>query len=400
MDKRCLTVWFSLALVAASLPGQVRAGIDVLVSDSVHLVRGRRVGLLTNQTGVDGAGRRDVDVLREAGVRVAALFSPEHGFQGTLDQPGIPNTIDQTTGLPIYSLYGGAHPPLDSLDAVLIDLQDVGARYYTYVATAGLLMGEAARAGVPVLVLDRPNPLGGVAVQGNVEAPGRPLSALVGVLPVAMRHGMTIGELLRMANDVFALHARLTVVPAAGWRRDMLFEATGLPWIAPSPALPVLESVRHYPGLCLFEGTSLSVGRGTPLAFQMIAAPWLDPRAVLERLGQRAPGLEGVALSVDTVTPRDPADGKDAGVQLQVIRLRVTDPGRYDPTHAAVALLAALEALYPDSIRLIPAVFDRLAGEPALRTALLAHRAPGAIWGTWSRGLDTFRRTRLKYLLY
>jgi uncharacterized protein YbbC (DUF1343 family) len=396
MDRRRLTIPVVLlvALPAIPLGAQVRPGIDVLLADSLHLVSGLRVGVLTNQTGVDRAGRPDLDRLRAAGVRVRALYSPEHGFRGNLDRPGIPDTVDQATGVPIYSLYGGKHPPLDSIDALLVDLQDVGARYYTYAATAARLMAQAARAQVPVIVLDRPNPLGGTIVQGNVQE--RPQENLVGMLPVPMRHGMTLGELLRMANDVLALHAHLVVVPVAGWRRDMEGE-TGLPWVAPSPALPTLESVRLYPGLCLFEGTNLSVGRGTALSFQVLGAPWLDPDVLRPRLRD---GLQGLALSTDTITPRAPSDGKYPGVALKALRFRVTDPVHYDATHAAVVVLTALRALYPDSLRFDAEDFDRLAGGPALRGALLRGEAPEQIWSAWDRALARFRRTRLKYLLY
>src|SRR6266496_2363793 len=215
----------AVALPAAA-PGQVRPGIEVLLSDSIGLVLGKRVALLTNQTGVDRLGRRDIDLLRgTAGVRMVVIVSPEHGLRGLDDRPGLP---------------------------------DVGARYYSYPPTAVVLMVEAARRGKPVVVLDRPNPIGGVAVQGSV-APARAVERVGYFLPIPMRHGMTMGELARFANDALGIHARLTVVPAVGWRRGMYYDDTGLPWVRPSPNLPTLESTIHYPGTCLFEGTNLSV---------------------------------------------------------------------------------------------------------------------------------------------
>src|SRR5881409_3494441 len=286
----------------APLAAQVRPGIEVLLADSIHLVAGKRVALLTNQTGVDRQGRRDVDLLRStAGVELRLLFSPEHGFRGVEDRSGLPDGVDSATGLPIYSLYGGsrvaARAALDSVDVLLIDLQDIGARYYTYPATAASLMRDAARAGKRVIVLDRPDPVGGRAVQGNVRPRvGDPDSAFVGFLPIAMRHGMTLGELALMANDVMAIGADLAVVPATGWKRDMLYDQTSLPWVKPSPNMPDLESALHYPGLCLFEGTNVSVGRGTGFAFQVIGAPWLDAEAVLRR-------LPAAALTGAQVTP-------------------------------------------------------------------------------------------------
>ncbi len=384
--------------------GLVRPGIDVLLTDSLHLVRGRRVGLLSNHTGVDHAGRRDVDRLRAADVHLVALFSPEHGFRGTEDRPALPDAVDSASGLPIYSLYQGSRPPrlaaLDELDVVLIDLQDIGARYYTYVTTAVFLMREAARRGRPVVVLDRPNPIGGVLVQGNVRAAPAPLDVIVGVLPVPMRHGMTLAELLRLANDAYALGASLTVVPAAGWRRELDFDATGLPWVAPSPNMPDLESALHYPGTCLFEGTNLSVGRGTPFAFQVVAAPWLDPARVMRALDVESAVWRGVEVTPAVFTPHAPTDAKYDGVPVRGVRLRVTDRAVYDPTRAAVALLSALRAVYPDSFRFQASTFDRLAAGSDLRAALLAGAPGEALWGEWDRALAAFRILRAKYLLY
>jgi len=400
-----------LGLLACAAPGpaQVRPGIAVLLADSGHLIAGRRLGLLTNQTGVDAWGRRDVDRLLADGYRLTTLFSPEHGFSGREDRPGLPDAIDSASGLPIYSLYGGLtrarSAALDSLDVVMIDLQDVGARYYTYASTATQLMREAARRGTRVIVLDRPNPLGGALVQGDVRAVlGDPDADFVGFLPVAMRHGMTLGELLRLANDTLRLGAALTVVPAAGWRRDRYYDETGLLWVRPSPNLPDLESAIHYPGTCLFEGTNLSVGRGTAFAFQVIGAPWLDTAAVLRRLrhGGRGTGdgLVGVEISATQFTPRSPSDGKYDGVPLRGIRLRVTDRRRYDPARTTVTLLAAIHAAQRDSLRFDAARFDQLAAGPALRTALVAGRSASTIVQGWERPLERFRRVRAKYLLY
>ncbi|MGH7606164.1 MAG: exo-beta-N-acetylmuramidase NamZ family protein, partial [Gemmatimonadales bacterium] len=376
---------------------QVRPGIEVLLADSAHLIAGQRLGLLTNHTGVDREGRRDVDLLRAAhGTRLTVLYSPEHGFAGTEDRPGLPDGVDSATGLPIYSLYGGsrtaARPAaLDSIDVLLIDLQDIGARYYTYISTATSLLRAATRAGKRVVVLDRPNPIGGRAVQGNVRpAAGDPDSAaaFVGFLPVAMRHGMTFGELARMANDVLAIGADLVVVPAAGWERGMLYDATALPWVRPSPNMPELESALLYPGLCLFEGTNVSVARGTGFAFQMIGAPWLDAEAVLRRLVQapdwrraRGSALAGVEVQRVVFTPRRPTDGKYDGERLSGLRVRVVDAREHDPTRLAVALLAAIRAVHPESLQFRPQSFDRLAAGPELRRALEAGTPAWEIWG-------------------
>ncbi|HEX4599984.1 MAG TPA: DUF1343 domain-containing protein, partial [Gemmatimonadales bacterium] len=326
------------AALTAPARAQVRPGIDVLVTDSAHLIAGQRLGLLTNQTGVDLEGRRDIDLLVARGYRLMVLFSPEHGLRGLEDRPGLPDATDSASGLPIYSLYGGtplSHIALlDSLDAVLIDLQDIGARYYTYPASATQVVREAARRRIRVIVLDRPDPIGGDLVQGNVrDRVADPDSQFVGFLPIPMRHGLTLGELVRLAAAQLRLGANLTVVPAAGWQRGRYYDATGLPWVRPSPNMPDLESALHYPGTCLFEGTNLSVGRGTGFAFQVIGAPWFDTAAVLSRLRTiaRGPGsvLAGVEISAAVFTPHAPTDGKYDGVPLRGVRLRVTDRQRY-----------------------------------------------------------------------
>lgn len=375
-----------------------------MLSDSAHLLAGKRLGLLTNHTGIDRQGRRDADRLRTTrDARLTVLFSPEHGFRGTEDRSGLPDSRDSATGLPIYSLYGGsrsaARSALDSIDVLLIDLQDIGARYYTYIATATQLMRDAARGRKRVIVLDRPDPIGGVAVQGNVRATvGDPDSAFVGFLPVAMRYGMTFGELARLANDVMGIGADLVVIPAAGWKRSMFYDATGLPWVKPSPNMPDLESALLYPGMCLFEGTNLSVGRGTTMAFQVIGAPWLDPDAVIARLDTSA--LEGITIERTTFTPSAPTDGKYAGVALPALRFRVRDRERADPTKLAVALLAAIRGRHAGEFAFRIESFDRLASGPDLRTALEAGRPVSEIWNGWEEALARFRAARAKYLIY
>jgi len=377
-----------------------------VLSDSAHLIAGKRLGLLTNHTGIDHLGRRDADLLlaaRGGGSRLTVLFSPEHGFRGTEDREGLPDGRDSATGLPIYSLYGGsrsaARAALDSIDILLIDLQDIGARFYTYPATAASLMRDASHAGKRVIILDRPNPLGGTAVQGNVRAQlADPDSNLVGFLPVAMRHGMTLGELARMANDLMRLKLDLAVVPALGWKRAQFYDETGIPWIKPSPNMPSLKSAVLYPGMCLFEGTNLSVGRGTPIAFQVLGAPWLDAAKLLGRLRTfEAPGVEVVDT---TFTPLGPTDGKYPGVALPGIRMRVTDRERFDATQFAVLVLAALRSTHPDKFAFRASHFDRLATGPELRLAIESGRSPQEIWSAWHQERARFRERREKYLIY
>src|SRR5690606_25114023 len=258
----------------------VRLGIDVLMAQGAGALEGMRVGLITNHTGRDAQGRSTIDLLHgHPRIELVALFSPEHGIRGTA-RPGerVSSGRDEETGLPIHSLYGETREPtaamLEGLDALVFDIQDVGARYYTYVWTMTLAMQAAARHGLRFVVLDRPNPIGGELVQGTVLEPAH--ATFVGLYPVPMRHGLTAGELARLANEEFGIGADLEVVRMEGWRRSQWWDETGLPWTPPSPNMPDLESATHYPGTCLFEGTNLSVGRGTSAAFQQIGAPWLD----------------------------------------------------------------------------------------------------------------------------
>lgn len=392
-----------LVLVAACAPqtptaSAVRPGIEVLLSDSSRLIEGRRVGLLTNQTGVDRQGVDDLTQLLAAGAQVTAIFAPEHGYRGMLDTSVVGDTVHADTGIEIFSLYGTVRAPtpamLDRIDVLLVDLQDIGARPYTYISTALLAMEAAAAQGVRVLVLDRPNPVGGELIQGPLLDTAE--ASFVGMLPVPLRHGMTIGELARLGNDARGIGAELTVVPADGWRRDVWFDGTGLPWVRPSPSMPSQESATHYPGTVLFEATNLSVGRGTPIAFQVIGAPWLDVGAVLREVGP----VDGLSIDDTTITPRQPPDGKHDGVTIPAVRLAVRDRAAYDPVATAIRLLAALVRVHGDSLRVSSERFRMLAGDGGLWPAIEAGTAADEIVAGWERPLARFRRARAAYLLY
>jgi len=397
-------IFAALACAAQpGVPGQpdgVRPGIEVLLSDSMALVRGRRVGLVTNQTGVDSHGVSDVDRLLASGVHLVALFSPEHGFRGAAD-PGatVASTTDSATGLPIYSLYGRTASPTDSMlrgvDIMLVDLQDAGARYYTYISTAAEVMKAAARRDIPVVILDRPDPLGGI-MAGNVLDTA--FTSFVGRLPVPMRHGLTMGEMARFANDELAIAARLTVVPVEGWRRSDYYDETGLPFVRPSPNLPTFESLLHYPGLCLFEGTNLSVGRGSDHPFEQVGAPWLEPDAVLAQLALAPPA--GVRFEAVHFTPHAPGDGKYADSTVAGIRLHVTNRATYDPVQTAVALLAAIRDRSHGKLTFIPSHFDRLAGNSALRVGLTSGLGPAQLTAGWTQERHLFQRRIAPYLIY
>ncbi|MEO8480077.1 MAG: DUF1343 domain-containing protein, partial [Gemmatimonadota bacterium] len=278
----------------ADIPHQVRPGIDVLLTDSLHLIRGKRVGFVTNLAAVSSNGESAVARMQAAPIKLVALFGPEHGLSAAA-RPGekVASEIDSATHIPIYSLYGATRRPttemLAGIDVLVVDLPDVGARYYTYPATTVDVMRAAGAAGIPVIIADRPNPIGG-AMQGNILDVAHASS--VGLLGIPMRHGLTLGEEARLAAADLGVSVDLSVVPVDHWQRSVTFDATGLPFRAPSPNLKDVESLFHYPGTCLFEGTALSVGRGTDLPFHQIGAPWLDTAAVLARV--RRANLPGV----------------------------------------------------------------------------------------------------------
>ena len=379
----------------------VRPGIEVLLSDSLDLVRGRRVGLITNHTGRDRAGVPSIDLLADhPEVELVALYSPEHGIRGSAEAGvRVSDSVDGRTGLPIHSLYGDTRSPtdqmLEGIEVLLFDIQDVGARYYTYLSTMALAMEAAGERGIPFVVLDRPNPIGGDPVQGNVLDPE--YSTFVGLYPIPMRHGLTAGEFARMAVGEFGVRVQLSVAVADGWRRTMPFADTGIPWIAPSPNMPSVESALHYPGTCLFEGTPISVGRGTDRAFQQVGAPWLDADRLAARL--QALDVPDVRFVPVRFTPESPGDGKFAGTEVEGVRLEAGGPA-YDPTLAALALLVETKAMSGDRWSWRVAHFDRLAGTDALRNALDAGVSYGGLAQGWEDGLEEYVARRAAYLLY
>lgn len=386
----------------ADEPAAVRPGVEVLVSDSLSLVEGRRVGLITNQTGVDRSGESSIDLLdRAAEVELVALFSPEHGIRGEADAGAeVESTVDDETGLPVHSLYGDTRKPtaemLEGLDALMFDIQDVGARYYTYVSTMGLAMEAAAEHGLEFVVLDRPNPVGGHRVQGNVLDTSH--ASFVGRYPVAMRHGMTVGELARFVRARRTPALELHVVPARGWERDRWFDETGLPWVAPSPNMRSLTTATHYPGTCLFEGTNLSVGRGTDRPFEQIGAPWLDAPELASRLNRRQ--LPGVRFDTVTFTPEDPSDGKFGGRTSRGVRFVATDREAYDPALAGAAALLEARRLAGDRWSWHREHFDRLAGTELLRISIEEGESLEAIADRWAAGRSDFRAVRDSFLIY
>ena len=386
---------------AALQAGPVRPGIEVLLADSLGLVRGQRVGLITNHTGRDRAGTPTIDLLAtHPAVELVALYSPEHGIRGNAEAGvSVAGGVDERTGVPIYSLYGETRKPtdkmLEGIEVLLFDIQDVGTRYYTYLSTMALAMEAAGEHGIPFVVLDRPNPIGGDRVHGNILDPG--FTSFVGPYPLPMRHGLTAGEFARMVVGEFGVRVELTVVVADGWRRTMSFEDTGIPWVAPSPNMPSIESALHYPGTCLFEGTSISVGRGTDRAFQQVGGPWLDADDLAIRLA--ALNIPDVLFLPVRFTPVEPGDGKFGGMEVEGVRL-IADGPAYDPTLAALALLVEIKEMSREHWSWRPGHFDRLAGTDALRLALDDHAPFRELVKGWGEGLPAYLDRRRPYLLY
>jgi len=399
--------------------GHVHPGITVLITDSAALIDGKRVGLLTNQTGVDEHGVSDIDLLMKrqttkgaAGPKLTALFSPEHGIRGTEDRTNLANGTDQRTGIPIYSLYGATTlaPPdsvLKNLDVLAIDLQDLGARPWTFVATMVYAMRAAAAQHVRVLVLDRPNPITGTHVEGplldtSFAFAGTHSSARAAtptaLYPIPSRHGLTLGELARFYNDVLQLHTDLVVVPVQGWRRVDWFDQTKLPWIKPSPNMPNLTSATLYPGVVWLEGTNISVGRGTESAFQLVGAPWLDAKKTIDLLDSRS--LPGVKFSRERFTPSHPGDDKYGGVSIDGIRIIITDRERLNTARLGAALIWAAIQVKGDSVRFQQKGFNQLFGVPGAREAFVSGADPDSLIDASVPATIAFEQSTRKYRIY
>jgi uncharacterized protein YbbC (DUF1343 family)/CubicO group peptidase (beta-lactamase class C family) len=387
---------------------EVKTGIDVLESDNFAELRGLagkhdghlRIGLLTNQTGVDSAGHRTIDVLAHAqGIELKTLFSPEHGIRGSQDSEHIDNSTDAQTGLPVISLYGETdaqrRPSLDamrSLDAVVIDLQDAGVRFYTYETVVGYFLEAAAKTGTDIVVLDRPNPVNGAFVQGPLSDAGA--ESYVHYMPLPVRHGMTMGELARYFNREKNLHAPLTVVAMQGWQRGDWYDSTGLLWVNPSPNLRDLEEATLYPALGLVETTNISVGRGTDTPFEIIGAPWIDARQLAQYFNARF--LPGVRFMAVEFTPQKPYPY--AGGLCHGVRLLVTDRNVLDAPELGIEIAHALHRLYPQQYKL-DRISRLLANQQALEQLQKGVDA-SRIAEDWRSSLERFEEKRKEALLY
>ncbi|HVI07257.1 MAG TPA: exo-beta-N-acetylmuramidase NamZ domain-containing protein [Candidatus Binatia bacterium] len=386
--------------------GSVKTGIDVLeehdfdaLKSSASQGRKKRIGLVTNQTGVDLTNQRTIDVFAHApGISLDAIFSPEHGVTGTLDTTDVRNTKDAATGVPVYSVYGAsdaARRPdpqvLKNLDAIVFDIQDAGVRFYTYETTLGYFLEAAAKAGFEMIVLDRPNPITGSFVQGPVADAGRESFTDYWTTPV--RHGMTMGELAKMFNAERGINARLTVVPMEGWQRGDWFDSTGLEWVNPSPNLRSVTAAALYPGVALVEGTNVSVGRGTDTPFEVVGAPWINSREFAAYLNARE--ISGVRFVPATFSP---LSSNYSGQLCHGVNILLTDRNALDASELGIELAAGLRKLYPNDYK-IDRMSELLVNQAAF-DALIASQDPRRIAQDWQEGLEKFEATRKKYLIY
>ena len=394
---------FSAGRRMSARNGSVKNGIDVLIDrnfEGLKATEGKKhIGLVTNQTGIDASGRRTIDVLAQApGISLDAIFSPEHGVTGTLDTTDVSNTKDSATGIPVYSVYGATdaarHPApemLRMLDAIVFDIQDAGVRYYTYETTLGYFLEAAAKAGIEMIVLDRPDPITGSFMQGPPADEGRESFTNYWTTPV--RHGMTMGELAKMFNTERGINAKLTVIPMEGWERGDWFDSTGQVWVNPSPNLRSLTEAALYPGVGLIEGTNVSVGRGTDTPFELVGAPWIKSKELASYLNAR--GIAGVRFVPVTFTP---TSSVYSGQECQGVNVVVTDRNGFDAPELGMELAAALHRLYPANFK-VEHIQGLLVNQSAY-DALMAGEDPRRIAQDWMDGLEKFGKVREKYLIY
>ena len=425
---------FSTALLAGcqTMPTQhssshppVKLGVEVLFAKHLDLIHGKHVGLITNPTGVDSQLDSVVELFRShPDVKLVALYGPEHGVRGNA-QAGeyVPFYFDEHFQLPVFSLYGQTHkPPADmmtnideymrsfdtqhtgkqveagmmsSVDVMVFDLQDVGTRVYTYIATMAYAMQAAADADIPFIVLDRPNPITGVAMEGPIlEYPQH--SSFIGLYPIPLRHGMTAGELAQLFNAKFLMKkCRLTVVPMENWTRDEWFDETSLPWVLPSPNLPTPESATVYPGQVILEGTNLSEGRGTTKPFEMFGAPWIDGFVLAKKLNELK--LPGVKFREVYFTP---TFSKFSGTNCGGCQLHVTDRNAYQPVATTLAVLSVVKQTYGDKLELHAGYFDKVMGTATVREALERGEPAEKIVAGFQPGLAAFAKLRTPFLIY
>jgi uncharacterized protein YbbC (DUF1343 family) len=389
-------------MMLSSCYGSVKTGLD-RVGDYRNVFEGKRLGIVANHTAYDRDGRFIVDVFGDMpDVKIVALFSPEHGFWGAApDAEKIDSQTHPVYNLPLYSLYGKTQKPtsdmLQNIDVLVFDIQDIGARFYTYIYTMSLAMEAAAENGKTFVVLDRPNPINGTCMEGNILEPTQ--ATFVGLYPIPVRHGMTAGELAKMFNGQGWLagnvKADLVVVPLEGWRRRMWYDQTGLRFIKTSPNMPDLQTAAIYPGLCLLEGTNVSEGRGTDKPFIRFGAPWIDAKRLAERLN--ALKLPGMRFEPTRFTP---TSSKHRGKVCNGIRIITSDRNALEPYYAGIRIVDELFRLYPDDFQWRAAHFDRLCGTSKVRNAIISGDSLDKLRNNWQTELTSFKKIRDKYLIY
>jgi uncharacterized protein YbbC (DUF1343 family) len=402
MKSTTASIISSLFVMLSSCHGSVKTGLD-RVGAYKEVFQGKRIGIITNHTGYDRNGKYIVDIFKGmTDVTVTALFSPEHGLWGKeQDAIRIDSQIDPVYRLQIYSLYGKTRKPtremLRNIDTLVFDIQDIGARFYTYVSTMSLAMEAAAENGKRFVVLDRPNPINGHLVQGNLLEPG--LATFVGLHPIPVRHGMTAGELAKMFNGqgwlAGRVKAELVVIPVSGWRRRMWYDQTGLTFIKPSPNMPDIETAAIYPGLCLLEGTNISEGRGTNMPFRQFGAPWIDAKRLAERLNKLS--LPSMRFEPVSFTP---TSSKYQGQACNGVRIVVAERDRLEPYFSGIKIVNEICRMYPDNFQWKVRHFDRLCGTATIRNAITSRSSLDKLRNKWQIDLKSFRKIRDKYLIY
>ncbi len=380
----------------------VKTGLDNINSYR-HLFDGKRVGIITNHTAYNNRGQHIMDVFRGMkDVKVTAFFSPEHGIRG-IEEAGvhIKSMTDPNYQAPVYSLYGKTRKPtlemLQDVDVLIFDIQDIGARFYTYIYTMSLAMEAAAEYGKRFVVLDRPNPINGLRVEGNILEPE--FASFVGLYPLPVRHGMTAGELARMFNErgwlKDGIKTDLVVVPMKNWRRSMWYDRTGLKFIKPSPNMVSLETAAVYPGLCLLEGTNVSEGRGTPLPFIQFGAPWIDSKSLAVELNKL--NLSGIRFEPVYFTP---VSSKHKDQQCKGVRIFITDRDMFEPYWCGILIVNKIYQMYPNEFQWKTSHFDRLCGTSAIREAITNGSSLEELRESWQAELKSFLQIRSKYLMY
>jgi uncharacterized protein YbbC (DUF1343 family) len=376
----------------------VRPGVEVFVEKPPEVVRGKRIGLITNQSGINRKGESTIDLIRGMkDVQLVALFSPEHGIRGVAESR-VSSATDEKTGLPIHSLYGETYKPtpamLENVDVLVYDIEDLGVRQYTYESTLAHAMQAAAEKKIPIVVLDRPNPVTGTIMEGNILEP--PFQTFVGVYPVLSRHGLTLGELAQMYNAEQKIGAALTVVPAEGWTRGMWRDQTALPWVNPSPNIRSLEAAIHYPGTVFFEAVNISEGRGTDKPFEQIGAPWIDNTKLVEQMNaMKLPGIAFEAKDIPVTGERR----KYTGETIKGVYLRITDRESYRPLATSLLLIDQIRKNHPDKFEWRGRNNRDPGGTDKLKAAIENGTLP-ALLKEWEQDQAKFQQIRAPYLIY